>query len=736
MNEKVSLSSSVEPKATLPDDIADGSLNFPPPTMPRAPLGGRLIRLCLKELREILRDRRTIITLILMPLLLYPVLSLIFNNLLLTQFNPSAETTETLVGFESEDQANEFLAMVRQGKANLLAAKKEVDASASKGLRPVGVDEAETAVKDGIVDIAVAKRAIEGAGPSASQWLLTYRPNSLLGKRAADYFEKRLQAINDGLMLRLMQMNGLPDRLPATFEIRTLDEKVAAAVSLASFIPLMLILMTITGAVYPAIDLTAGERERGTMEALIAAPIPRMGLLLAKYVAVVFVALLTAAANLIAMTVTLLVTGLQELVFGPDGLSVSVLLQIFGLLILFSAFFSAILLAITSFARSFKEAQAYLIPLMLLALGPGIISLSPEIELTPSWAVTPMVNIVLLARDVLSHDFDPIMGLIVVQSTLLYAIAALAVAARVFGTDAILYGSQKGWRDFLKRPTQKRATAPVSMAFFCLSLLFLLLFYSLGLLAQFRDQPMRNLAFGYMGASILIFVGIPFLLARQGHIEFRSGFGIRPAKLLHWVGALFLGLSLWTICHELVLLSQWLGWVSLDEKQVNADALVSQWRTLPALLVVVAWGITPAVVEELFFRGFLLRALLARLRPTHAILISAVVFGAFHVVGANLLTPERFLPSTFMGLALGFLAWRSKSTLPGILLHAANNSSLILVAYYEKQLSDWGIGIEETTHLPLYWFAIAAIAIAIGSGLLVTTQPAGSRERQLGLSSF
>jgi sodium transport system permease protein len=719
----------IESSPLLPESTADGKQTSPPTSMPRAALGGRLVRLCLKELREILRDRRTIVTLILMPLLLYPVLSLIFNKLLVTQFNPTTEAIETLVGFESEDHANEFWAMVRQGEAILQAAEKKANPNDPKDLRPVGVEEAETAVKEGIVDIAIAKREAEPKSSTASQWLLTYRPNSLLGERAADFFENRLQAVNDGLTLRLMQMNGLPPRLPATFEIRTLDEKVTAAVSLASFIPLMLILMTITGAVYPAIDLTAGERERGTMEALIAAPIPRLGLLLAKYVAVVFVALLTAAANLVAMTVTLLVTGLQELVFGPDGLSISVLLQIFGLLILFAAFFSAILLAITSFARSFKEAQAYLIPLMLLALGPGIISLSPEIELTPSWAVTPLINIVLLARDVLSHQFEPVMGLIVIQSTLFYAIAALAVAARVFGTDAILYGSQKGWRDFLKRPTQKQPTASISMAFFCLSLLFLLLFYSLGLLAQFRDQPMRNLAFGYMGASILIFVGIPFLLARQGHIDFRSGFGLHKARLLHWVGALFLGLSLWTICHELVLLSQWLGWVSLDEKQINADALVNQWRSLPAILVVLAWGITPAVVEELFFRGFLLRALLSRLRPTQAIVISAFVFGAFHVVGANLLTPERFLPSTFMGLALGYLAWRANSTYPGILLHAANNSSLILVAYYEKQLSGWGIGIEEATHLPLHWFAIAAVAMAIGLGLTLAIKPFDQPDR-------
>ena len=109
--------------------------------------------------------------------------------------------------------------------------------------------------------------------------------------------------------------------------------------------------MTITGAVYPAIDLTAGERERGTLEALMAAPVPRLGLLIAKYIAVMAVALLTATANLLAMSVTLLSTGLGPLVFGEGGLSVLLIVQVLGLLVLFAAFFSAILLAITSFAQ-------------------------------------------------------------------------------------------------------------------------------------------------------------------------------------------------------------------------------------------------------------------------------------------------------------------------------------------------------------------------------------------------
>ena len=81
--------------------------------------------------------------------------------------------------------------------------------------------------------------------------------------------------------------------------------------SLATLVPLVLILMTITGAVYPAIDLTAGERERGTLETLIAAPISRMALLFAKYVAVLTVAVLTALVNLVAMTVTIVSSSLR-----------------------------------------------------------------------------------------------------------------------------------------------------------------------------------------------------------------------------------------------------------------------------------------------------------------------------------------------------------------------------------------------------------------------------------------
>src|SRR5205085_9996376 len=183
-----------------------------------------------------------------------------------------------------------------------------------------------------------------------------------------------------------------------------------------------LILMTITGAVYPAIDLTAGERERGTLEILVAAPVPRLALLFAKYVSVVTVAMLTALVNLVSMTVTLLLTGLGPLIFKGAGLTFPLVVEVFALLLLFAAFFSAVLLTLTSFARSFKEAQAYLIPLMLASLAPGLLAMMPGLKLQGVLMVLPLVNIVLLARDLFTGDMEPIVATVVVLTTLVYAL--------------------------------------------------------------------------------------------------------------------------------------------------------------------------------------------------------------------------------------------------------------------------------------------------------------------------
>ena len=119
---------------------------------------------------------------------------------------------------------------------------------------------------------------------------------------ALDYIGRRVRVANDNGVEQFLQKNLKSKiRFSGSYIETNVGTQNQDNQSLLTFIPLILVLMTITGAVYPAIDLTAGERERGTMEILVAAPVPRISILFGKFVAVLTVAMLTAMMNLLAM---------------------------------------------------------------------------------------------------------------------------------------------------------------------------------------------------------------------------------------------------------------------------------------------------------------------------------------------------------------------------------------------------------------------------------------------------
>ena len=135
-------------------------------------------------------------------------------------------------------------------------------------------------------------------------------------------------------------------------------------------------------------------------------------------------------------------------------------------------------------------------------------------------------------------------------------------------------------------------------------------------------------------------------------------------------------------------------------------------------MLLAVFALTPAVIEELCFRGYLFSALQGALSPRRTILLTAVLFGLFHVLTGNALLIERFLPSTLMGLVIGWVAYRTGSVLPGIIIHFVHNGLLNMVLYYQDRLSFLGQGFDNQAHLPLHWLAIAGLLVAVG-GLLV-----------------
>jgi ABC-2 type transport system permease protein/sodium transport system permease protein len=529
--------------------------------------------------------------------------------------------------------------------------------------------------------------------------------------------EDRLRSINEEVTSRFLRDRNLPLKLPVSLRPKGIASTDAGpSFSMATLIPLILILMTVTGAVYPAIDLTAGERERGTLEALISAPVPRHELLFAKYLAVLAVAMLTALANLTSMIITAYSNGMEQLLFGSQGINLRMLILILGLLFLFAGFFASLILILTSFARSFKEAQAYLIPVMLVSLAPGVLCLMPGIEMTGWMSVTPLVNIVILSRDVLDGRAQAAWVLTTLLSTILYSTVALSVAAKIFGTDAVLYGGEGGWADMIQRPAKRQTSATLSQAVTCLAFMFPAFMISSGLPTRLMGESVAGHFIGNAVITIFLFAIVPLAMAYWCFVDIRTGFRLLPSSRLSYVAAVILGLSIWPFAIEL---ARWQT-SSFEQSEIVQELLrrvTAKLDAIPLFAKLLALALIPAVCEELFFRGYLLTAFRTGMSTPLAVVLSSCLFGLFHVIGT--MSFERFAPTCFLGLILGWVCYRTGSVLPGMLLHVTHNSLILLMQTYMKQLARFGFGTESAERVPTLWLMSASAAVAIAVSLLV-----------------
>ncbi|WP_417730925.1 ABC transporter permease subunit/CPBP intramembrane protease [Rosistilla oblonga] len=716
--------------------------------LPR-PSSIRTSRLAIKELREILRDRRTIMTLVLMPLLVYPLLGVTVQKFLLNSLQQQ-HTTVYDIGVANEPDGHLLLSMLHQGRmlieaeeprqdaddqadqpdqlASLLGVDGDsaVDLNIIQPFEPSGSrDQLQRLIADQVLQVGVLLHwsGEQGDPQRQPRFELIYDKRMASARAARDELVLRLQAVNDTWTRNVLRQAKIASDVPAPYDEHFIESR-AQSFSMVTFVPLMLVLMTITGAVYPAIDLTAGERERGTMEILIAAPVPRISLLIGKFVAVLAVAMLTAVVNLIAMLITVYTLGIDGMIFGDGGVSVIVVLQILLLLLVFAAFFSAMMLGLTSFARSFKEAQAYLIPLMLVALAPGLLSLMPELKLNATLALVPLVNIVLAGRDLLQGTLVPALFAITLISTSLYGLLALTLAARVFGTDSILYGSGGSWADLFRRPAALRSAPTMPTAMFCLAVLFPG-FIVIGGMSSRIQGPMSNKLIANAIVTMLLFVALPWLFARLSHVRIKTAFFLQLPRWSTFLAAVLLGCSVWTMAYELEILTLSSGRIELL-KQIF-EAMKFDFAAIPWPLKLLTLAVVPAVCEEFFFRGFLLSGFLRNGKPWVAIVATAGLFGLFHVIVRDSLLFERFLPSSLMGLVLGVVCYRCGSLYPGIVLHAFHNGILVSMSHFEKSLLARGIGVEAQSHLPLLVLLAAVLLIAAGAALLGwSTRPTAS----------
>ena len=179
---------------------------------------------------------------------------------------------------------------------------------------------------------------------------------------------------------------------------------------------------------------------------------------------------------------------------------------------------------------------------------------------------------------------------------------------------------------------------------------------------------------------------------------------------------------------RLTLLCARLGLLTISPELIKqVEAMARQFQAMPLWLILVAFAIVPAVFEELCFRGFLFGALRERLSGLWTVVATALLFGFFHEV----LIPGKLVPSAALGLVLGWVRLRTGSVLPGMVLHAIHNGLVLAIVYYQDELASRQWGIEEESHLPMKWHALAVIGIVIGVGMFIAARRQSANVREV-----
>ncbi len=656
-----------------------------------------------KELRETLRDRRTLLMMIVVPVLLYPAILIVSEQLLLFGQRKLAERASPV-------------ALVGDVPTDLLELARNDDR-----VRVVQVSgDPERAIRS---DSAAAVAVLGGApGPEGSRSVtLLFDAASDRSRQGRQRLDGLLSAWKDTLLAHRLEARGLSPSFAVPVAVA--DSSIARPEEVGGYtmgrvLPLLLIFVALLGAFYPAIDLAAGEKERGTLETLLTAPVPARSVVAGKFVTVTLVGVVAAAVNLGSMILTFQAGGLLQMTEAMHlkvSLSAGSVLVVMLTLIPLAVLFGALFLGMAVRSASFKEAQNALTPVYMMVIVPAMLPAFPGIDFGPLLALTPVAGVAFLFRDLMAGDVVAWKAILVVGSTTLYAGAALAFASNAFGSERVLFGAGGGegeeeasiWSRLIGSPSGARRErgAPSPRAALGFVAAVAVLFFYGGVTLQTRLGE-RGLL---VSEWLLLFVPA-VLFVRGGGFDPRRALSLRSPRRLALAGAVLLIAG----CMPVAWLIGWLQSFVLPvpwDLLRGLDRLVTAhtMRRMAWLLLLLA--VTPALCEEMVFRGVLLGGTRS-LTPWRAILLNGLVFGAFHL---SFETAIRFLPTAWLGIVIAWAVWRTGSIWVGVLMHFLNNGTILILASVPALRASFS---DPKAPPPLWLLPLAGLALIAGVAIL------------------
>jgi sodium transport system permease protein len=390
-----------------------------------------------KELTEWLRDRRTLISTVLVPLLAFPILMVGITALATVMIGNAQKEVPKIMILGGDDSPQLLERLHNLDKLAIVPyADNWKDQISNKEIRAA-------------VDIpkGFQKAVAGGTAPTVN---IYYYEGELKSSFGANHLQTAIEEYRDSVVKDRLAANNLPASVLSPFEIKQQNvappEKVGGA-SIGGFIGYAVILLCLTGAMYPAIDLTAGEKERGTIETILSSPISRFDLVMGKFLLVFSASLVSAILSVTSMGISFAILGHSHLMQSSGGQSLNLNLGLLSVVAVFfmalplAVLFSAVLMTIALFAKTYKEAQSYLTPLTFLVVIPAVASVMPGVELTPQLALIPVLNTSLVCKEIITGTYHWNSILLIFSSTCVYAAAAIFVAVKMFQREDVLFRS-------------------------------------------------------------------------------------------------------------------------------------------------------------------------------------------------------------------------------------------------------------------------------------------------------
>lgn len=623
------------------------------------------------ELRMLFRDRKTLLISIVLPAVLTPVL--MFGS------SKVAELRE-------EEIAGDTCRIVLSGNApdSVLSA---VYRAITDGGGPVSLELSDapdpSLLDSGLVQAIVTADVGRRPVPVVD---VAYRADLDMSRAALDIILPRLESLRDSSRTALLEQSGTswaPDS--AMIRIDDLAPPGAREGSgFGRFAMLFVMLLLLSGVSVAALDSIAGERERGSLETLLSTGVDRGVIAASKLSAACAVGLMSALVQA-ADLVLLAKLGFFETHGGgvlPPASAFSPLLL--APVVPAAVFAAALVLFVSAGASTFKEAQLKMLPALLAAAAPTIVTLFPGIGSAPAMRTVPVAGLAVSFREILSGRQDIPGLLLAALSTLSLAAILAGAAARAMSGEGIIRGSaspEPGPGMLGRRAFQVYGVI-----------------WAVNVITSMQMERLYDVRTSLLVGQFLILLAPAIYLSFRYRLPSRTVLRLRPPGMLApflavpcAAGGVILSTDLYRLA-SLVL--------PAGERVLHDFGDTITTGSMDVAGMILLFCLIPGIVEEFVFRGVLMGSLAARRGwgPSGALVASALVFGMFHFLYF------RIVPTAFIGLLAGLAVLRSGSLFTGMIWHAASNAAALLAARLAV----------EPGGLPLWGHAAAAVVVVGG----------------------